>query len=201
MKKYLIIGAILAAALVTIKVQHGRIQLLTAERNRYKTNTETLLSDAVRYKTNDSLNAATIGTLELTLKEYKRNMAEDYETIETLKAKNRDLKAVTTTQTETIAQLQGAVHDSIVYLSDTIKVVARCVDIDNSWVSLHGCMQGDQFNGDISVRDSLLITESVKYKRFLGFLWKTKRIKDRKFDIVSLNPYTQINGFRVVTIK
>ena len=57
------------------------------------------------------------------------------------------------------------------------------------------------FSGKIITRDSLLITESVQYKRFLNFLWKTKRIKKREFDIVSKNPYTKITGFEVITIE
>ena len=45
MKKYLIIAAIAlaVAAVVTIWVQRSRINTLTGERDKYRTNTETLL--------------------------------------------------------------------------------------------------------------------------------------------------------------
>ena len=74
MKKYLIIAAIAlaVAAVVTIWVQHSRINQLTGERDKYRTNTETLLQDVSLYQTKDSLNAARVGVLELELSEYKK---------------------------------------------------------------------------------------------------------------------------------
>ena len=67
MKKYLIIAAIAlaVAAVVTIWVQRSRINQLTGERDKYRTNTETLLQDVSRYQTKDSLNAAKVGVFEL----------------------------------------------------------------------------------------------------------------------------------------
>ena len=73
MKKYLIIAAIAlaVAAVVTIWVQRSRINQLTGERDKYRTNTETLLQDVSRYQTKDSLNAAKVGVLELKLSEFE----------------------------------------------------------------------------------------------------------------------------------
>ena len=53
---------------------------------------------------------------------------------------------------------------------------------------------GSGFSGTLEVRDSLLVVETVQRKRFLGFLWKTKRVKSREIDVVSKNPYTDIVG-------
>ena len=39
-------------------VQQSRIKRLTAERDKYRNNTETLLQDVRTYQTKDSLNAA-----------------------------------------------------------------------------------------------------------------------------------------------
>jgi hypothetical protein len=67
---------------------------------------------------------------------------------------------------------------------------------------LHGCFLADSsFKGDVRVYNRLVITETVKYKRFLGFLWKTKKVKSREYDVVSDNPYTSIDGFEVVRIS
>ena len=204
MKKYLIWAAIamVVAAVATIWVQRAKIEKLTDERNRYRGNAETLLQDVETYKTKDSLNAAKVGVLELKLSEFERYRASDAELIKTLQAKNRDLERVTTTQMETINELRATVRDSVVYLpGDTVTTVLRCIEYSDKWVDFDGCIKNNTFSGKIITRDSLLITETVQYKRWLGFLWKTKRIKNREFDIVSKNPHTKITGFEVITIE
>jgi len=204
MKKYLIWAAIamVVAAVATIWVQRTKIEKLTDERNRYRGNTETLLQDVETYKTKDSLNAAKVGVLELKLSEFERYRASDAELIKTLQTKNRELERVTTTQMETINELRATVRDSVVYLpGDTVTTVLRCIEYSDKWVDFDGCIKNNTFSGKIITRDSLLITETVQYKRWLGFLWKTKRIKNREFDIVSKNPHTKITGFEVITIE
>lgn len=205
MKKYLIIAAIAlaVAAVVTIWVQRSRINTLTGERDKYRTNTETLLQEVSRYQTKDSLNAAKVGVLELKLYEFEKYRASDAELIKTLQAKNRDLERVTTTQMETINELRATVRDSIVYLpGDTVTTVLRCVDIVEPYFELHGCATPDgQFTGTHINRDSLLIAETVQYKRFWGFLWKTKKIKNREIDVISRNPHTKIMGVEYIEIE
>lgn len=205
MKKYLIIAAIAlaVAAVVTIWVQRSRINQLTGERDKYRTNTETLLQDVSRYKTKDSLNAAKVGVLELELSEYKKYRESDAELIKSLQLKNRELQNVTSAQMETITKLNGNVRDSIVYLpEDTTTIVLKCVDISDPWFSLNGCATPDgKFTGTFINRDSILIVETIEYKRFLNFLWKTKKIKNRDFRIISRNPHTKILGFEVVSIR
>lgn len=190
------------AAVATIWVQRTKIEKLTDERNRYRGNTETLLQDVETYKTKDSLNAAKVGVLELKLSEFERYRASDAELIKTLQTKNRELERVTTTQMETINELRATVRDSVVYLpGDTVTTVLRCIEYSDKWVDFDGCIKNNTFSGKIITRDSLLITETVQYKRWLGFLWKTKRIKNREFDIVSKNPNSKITGFEVITIE
>lgn len=205
MKKWIYI-AIAAAILAVVGViwgQTARINQLKDDRDKYRTNSETLLQDVERYKTKDMLNAAKVGELEFKLSEFERYRAEDAALIKTLQTKNKELQAVTTAQMETIMELSTTVRDSIVYIpGDTVKVDAKCIDIVEPFFELHGCATPDnQFSGTIITRDSLLITEMVEYKRFWGFLWKTKKIKNREFDIVSKNPYTNIVGFEVITIE
>ena len=190
------------AAVATIWVQRTKIEKLTDERNRYRGNTETLLQDVETYKTKDSLNAAKVGVLELKLSEFEKYRASDAELIKTLQTKNRELEAVTTAQMETINELRATVRDSVVYLpGDTVTTVLRCIEYSDKWVDFDGCIINNTFSGKIITRDSLLITETVQYKRFLNFLWKTKRIKNREFDIVSKNPNSKITGFEVITIE
>lgn len=202
MKKYLILAAIILAVAAAFWVQHVKIKRLTEERDRYRSNTEILLQDVRTYKTKDSLNVAKVGNLELTLSEYKKYRADDAALIKSLQTKNRDLERVTTTQMETINELRATVRDSIVYLpGDTVTTVLRCIEYSDKWVDFDGCIINNTFSGKIITRDSLLITETVQYKRWLGFLWKTKKIKNREIDVVSKNPATKILGVEFVTIE
>lgn len=202
MKKYIILAAIIMAVAAAFWVQQSRIKRLTAERDKYRNNTETLLQDVRTYQTKDSLNAAKVGNLELKLSEYKKYRADDAALIKSLQTKNRDLQRVTTAQMETINELRANVRDSIVYLpGDTVTTVLRCIEYSDKWVDLDGCIINNTFSGKIITRDSLLIAETVQYKRFLGFLWKTKKIKNREIDVVSKNPATKILGVEFVTIE
>lgn len=203
MKRILIYTAIIGAIIAVIWGQHARIKSLKADRDKYKSNTEVLLTDVERYQTKDSLNAVTVGVLELKLSEFEKYRADDATLIKSLQTKNRDLQAVTTAQLETIKELRGTVRDSIVYLpGDTVTTVLRCVDITDPWFELHGCARPDNtFTGTFINRDSLLIAATVKYKRFLGFLWKTRKVKNRKIDAVSKNPNTTILGVEYIEIE
>lgn len=197
---YLILAVVLAT---TIGIQRKQIQDIKADRDKYRSNTEALLSDVEHYKTKDSLNAAKVGNLELKLSEYKKYRADDAALIKSLQTKNRDLQRVTTAQMETINELRANVRDSIVYLpGDTVTTVLRCIDIVEPWFELHGCTTpAGVFTGTHINRDSLLIAETVQYKRFWGFLWKTRKIKNREIDVVSKNPATRILGVEFVTIE
>lgn len=203
MKKYLIWAAIILAVAAALWVQHAKIKRLTDERDKYRSNTEILLQDVKTYQTKDSLNAIKVGNLELSLAEYKKYRADDLALIKTLQTKSRDLERVTTTQMETINELRATVRDSVVYLpGNTVTTVLRCVDIVEPWFELHGCATPDgQFTGTHINRDSLLIAETVQYKRWLGFLWKTNKIKNRQIDVVSKNPATHILDVEFVTIE
>lgn len=203
MKKYLILAAIILAVAAAFWVQQKHINNLIVERGKYRNNTETLLQDVRTYQTKDSLNAAKVGILELKLSEYKKYRADDAALIKSLQTKNRDLQRVTTAQMETINELRANVRDSIVYLpGDTVTTVLRCIDIVEPWFELHGCATPDgQFTGTHINRDSLLIVETVQYKRWLGFLWKTKKIKNREIDVISRNPHTKIMGVEYIEIE
>lgn len=202
MKKYIILAAIIMAVAAAFWFQQKRINNLTVERDKYRSNTETLLQDVRTYQTKDSLNAAKVGNLELKLSEYKKYRADDAALIKSLQTKNRDLQRVTTAQMETINELRANVRDSIVYLPGDTTTVLRCVDIVEPYFELHGCATPDgQFTGTHINRDSLLIAETVQYKRWLGFLWKTNKIKNRQIDVVSKNPATKILGVEFITIE
>ena len=124
-KIYLFIAAVFAALIFWTSIQTSRLNSVKAERDVYMNNTNALLMDVAIYKTNDSLNAATVGELQMTLSEYKKYRADDLALIKTLQTKNRDLASATSMQSQTITTLQGKVRDSVVYqdkyIRDTLK--------------------------------------------------------------------------------
>jgi len=199
--KSLIAVACILAAAIAFLLMNREIQQLTAERDRYKGNTAALLSDVEIFKMRDSMNAARVESLQLTIKEFERFRADDAELIRELKARNRDLSAVNTTQSQTIIDLKATPRDTVIIVRDSIVTPAVAVHCGDAWFDFDGLLTKDQFTGTLANRDSLLLAETVKYKRFLGFLWKTKRVQDRRVDVVSQNPHTKILGVEHVVIE
>lgn len=198
-KPLIAVTCILATAIAFILLNQ-RIARLKDERDRYKNNTEALLEDVERYRVLDSLSGARVESLALTVKEYERYRAEDARLIKALKAKNRDLEAVASTQTNTVIDLHTVVRDTVI-IRDSVEVKAAVVHCGDSWYDFDGMLAGDEFTGELVCRDSLLVAETVRRGRFLGFLWKTGRIKDRKVDVVSRNPHTEIMGIEHIVIE
>ena len=192
--------AVILAATITVIWADRTIDRLTAERDRYKGNTETLLSDVEHYRVRDSLNAARVQSLELTVKEYERFRADDAALIKELKQRNRDLAAVNKTQSQTIIDLRAIPRDTVV-VRDSVRVPAVAVHCGDAWFDFDGLLTEKEFTGTLANRDSLVIAESVKYKRFLGFLWKTRKVEDRQLDVVSKNPHTELMGVEYVVIE
>lgn len=193
MRKFLFTFAVVAVAIIAI--MGWRIHSLTAESERNASNTNALLEEVEHYRTSDSLNAVKASILTLKMAELEKHRADDLKTIETLKIKRNELEQYTALQTRTIAELQGKARDTIIIRDSVIVEHLTCIDIADAWIDLHGCIDpDDNFSGTLEVRDSLLVVETVQRKRFLGFLWKTKRVKSREIDVVSKNPYTDIVG-------
>lgn len=195
------VAVLLAAILLFCAGQQRRIKQLAAERDRYAGNTAALLSDVERYRVRDSLNAARVQSLELTVKEYERFRADDAALIKQLKQRNRDLAAVNKTQSQTIIDLRAVPKDTVVLVRDSIITPAVAVHCGDAWFDFDGILTVDKFTGTLTNRDSLLLAETVKYKRFLGFLWKTRKVEDRQLDVVSKNPHTEIMGIEHVVIE
>lgn len=160
-----------------------------------------LLAENNRYRVADSLNAIKAEELRLTAYEYKKYYSESLETIRKLRLDKRDMQRVIDFQANTINQLSTSLRDTIV-MQDTTRRL-KAFDYKSEWTDVSGLIDLDQdtISVDIENRESLIVVESVEYKRFLGFLWKTKNIKNRSVDIVSLNPNTIITNAEYKSIE
>ena len=199
MMKYLRIGvAVLVVLLLSIcYIQRKQIAKIRAESERNRNNVEVLMSDVQKYKTSDSLNAASVESLHLTLKQFEKWRSEDLATIKTLRSKNDNLASVVKNQTDQIYLLSSAVKDTVV-IRDSVPVPAQSVRCGVEWYSFEGLLSEGTFSGTMETRDDILVAEFIKYKRFLGFLWKTKKVKERKIEVVSRNPHSKITDIEFV---
>lgn len=214
MSKYLIkiivsictvILTILAIIIASVSIHNLREEndRLHSNQELLMTENRILLKESQRYKAQDSLNAVRVSELELTLSEYKRYRSDDLKLIKSLKAKTNDLQGVISSQYVTITNLQDKLRDSI--RIDTIRMTVdtlKCFNYKSTWTDVVGCInKADSIDMQIHNRESLKIVETVTYKRFLGFLWKTCKVKSRQVDVVSENPNTEITNFEYILIK
>lgn len=196
---YFIIGAIIALLLASSFILNRELAKTKAEKDMYKKNTDILMGDIYTYKTKDSLNAVSVGNLELKLSEYERYRSEDLYLINSLKIDKKRLEQITTAQTKTIYELEGKVKDSIIYRDNYIVDTLRCLDIKSKWYDLNGCTNKEgKFTGRLENRDSLIYVEHIVPKRFWFIKWG---IKERKQEIMSKNPNTFIENAEYITIR
>lgn len=194
------IAALCVASLFVVKIQREHIADLRAERDKYRNNTTALLMQAETYRVRDSLSAARVQTLRLTLDEYKQYRAEDAKLIRSLQVRNRDLTNVNSTQAQTIIALRSVPRDTVI-IRDSVRVPAVAVHCGDAWYDFDGVLTEREFSGTLQNRDSLIVAETVQYKKFLGFLWKTSKVKNRRIDVVSKNPHTEIMNVQHVLIE
>lgn len=196
MKKYLIVGIIIIAAAVTLALDARKIERLSAQLAQYKVNTEALLTDVRTYKVRDSLNAARVQSLELSAREFERFRAEDAALIRELKGRNRELASVNRTQEQTIIDLMAQPRDTVI-VRDSVQVPALAVHCGDAWYDFDGVVTPGEFSGRLSVRDSLIAAETVRYRKFL---WWKLGVRDRRVDVISRNPHVTILNVEHIVI-
>lgn len=184
---------------------------LREENARLKSNQElllfknnALLVECQKYKVADSLSALKTTALELTVKEYKDYNKESLKLINQLKSKNMSIQGIVETQLLTINTLATSLKDTIHFDTTTSQIdTLRYFNYCSKWCEVQGYLdlKKDTVNLRIKNKEELKVVETVQYKRFLGFLWKTSKIKKRQVDVVSLNPNTEIMSCEYISIK
>ena len=175
---------------------------LKSENEILQTNVGTLLTGAEQYKVNDSLKAATIANLELSISEYRRYKAEDRKLLESLRIDNKRLKGIIKTQTESYYEQTTLLRDSVKMLltpdSIEVPVKMKVASFSDTWHSLNIKIQGDSLNYRLKTKESLLITNHVVPKRFLFFKFGCREVRT---EVVSKNPYVEDIQVESITIR
>ena len=189
-----IIGYVITISTECIKLREENISL--------QTNVNTLIEGAEQYKVNDSLKAATIANLELSISEYRRYKAEDKKLLESLKIDNKRLKGIISTQTESFYMQTTLLRDSVKMLltpdSIEVPVKMKIASFSDTWHSLNIKIQGDSLNYKLKTKESLLITNHVVPKRFLFFKFGCREVRT---EVVSRNPYVEDLQIESITIR
>lgn len=198
-----IIGALGFSVIRNMHLKRENTTLINNQ-NALITQRQLALNTNQMYKIHDSLNAAKVSALRLELSNYKDMKGADFELIKQLKTNKSNLQAVISAQVETINSLQAKINttirlDTVQNKVDTIK----CFEHESKWTKISACVNTKNDSIAISIvnNESLKIIETVAYKRFLGFLWRTNRVKNRQIDVVSENPNTKISNVEYITIE
>lgn len=177
---------------------------LTKQVEILKANETTLLNSAESYRVNDSLSAARISQLQLSLSQFEKYRAEDQALIKALRVDNKGLQDVITSATETNRRLRLKLKDSLCVDTVTQYIdTVKCFSFKDSWMALSGCFHKDTTTFSIQNIDSLILVTNVERKRFLFFKLPVKWFgyRSKQATILCKNPYTTISHIEYITIN
>lgn len=188
--------AVLALCLV-IYVQHRRTVRLMADRDRYRRNSEALLSDVRRFRIDSATTALDVQALHLSVDELERYRAEDLAKIKAMGVKIRNLEAAAKHEIEVNAPIDAAIRDTII-IRDTMPVVVRAVKMDTPFLKIDCIIDSERLVGNIRVPVTLRQAVWIEYKRRWLF-WK--RVKALHQTITSDNPYVEVKYSEYILIE
>ena len=195
MKKYLFITIAVLAALLALLWSMYRSE--RAERQRFEGNQSVLMDSVRHYKVRDSLNAASVEALNLTISEYKRYRAEDAALIRDMGIKLKRALSAAKVETFTDVEIYAPVQDSIIQ-PDNPELAPDTVQTfhwRDPWVSVAGTIRKDSVSCSVHSQDSLAIVAHRVPRKFLFIRWGTKAVR---LEVVSRNPHTTIKAAEFV---
>lgn len=187
MKKYLILYAVLATALLAYGYARHR-----HETRRLVQNQDALASGIEHYRTQLGQEAASVQALRLRCAEFERLRADDAARIRCLGIKLRRLEASSKTVTSTTLAVRTPLRDTVViHLRDTLVVrdTLRLFRWRDAWVTVEGAIGADSVACRVESVDTLRQAVHRIPRRFLFIRWGTKALRQ---EIVSSNPHTRI---------
>lgn len=191
--RYLSLAVLLLGVAVAFLWQrNGRLR---EERDRYRGNTEALLSDMKRIRVDSTTMAVDVNTLRLRVDEYKRLRAEDAEQIKRLGVKIKRLEAAARHEVEVAGPIDASVQDTVV-IRDTVPLLRQKVEMITPHIRLTGIIEDNRLKGEIRVPVTLRQAVWVEYKGW----WFWKRVKAVHQTISSDNPYAEIRYSEYVQI-
>lgn len=204
MKRYLLLAFVVLAVVSAFGILLRQNKKLRQDRDAYRNNTEVLMGTVERFTTKSGEQAVRIGDLQVRIGELEKYRTEDAALIRDMGIKRQELEQLTKIQQQTIYHLQGQARDTVFIDTggSTPGIGAKCAKYSDEWIDFSCCIyENNNYKADINSRDRITYVERVKYARFLGFLWRTKRIKSRDQSIVNHNPNAEIINAEFITIR
>lgn len=194
MRKYLVIYAIVATAVIVVGAKY-----LLKENARLENNNSALLQSVKTYRTRADENAASVQVLRLKVGEYEELRAADAERIRNLKIKLKRLESASKSVTNTAINITAPLRDTVI-LRDTLRLhdTVRLFRWRDSWVTVDGVIDNDSVSCSVTSVDTLHQIIHRIPRRFLFFRYGTKAIRQ---EIVSSNPHTKVVYSEVVTFR
>lgn len=195
---YIKLGLVGVCLVGVIAYQAIAIHKIKAEKEIYRNNTTTLLSDVERLQLDSTTSAIQINTLKLSLDEYKQYRAEDAELIKQLGVKLKNIQSSSKTTIEVDAPIQTIVVRDTVF-SDSIAHCVQLVQYKNDYIQFDGKIINDSLTAQINVPITIhqMLYKIPKHK-FLWWSWGCKQIKQ----VISCdNPYVNIKYSEFIEIN
>lgn len=190
--KFILLFTLIAISAVSIYYNNK----LRKSNDALNNNIEVLYDSVVHYKVADSLNAAKVAELQFSEKKLLQLYNEDRVLIEQLTKKAK---------LQTVEKIETIIHDTVtVKLRDTLLLdSAKYFKYNSKWSDVEGYITQDSLSMNITNREALLITESLEKKKFLFIrlpIWLFG-YKNKRLDVVSRNPNTQIQSVEYINIR
>lgn len=199
----LITIVVIVFGLSTLLAPFFKLRRYEKKIERLEANERALLSSCEIYKVSDSLSAAKVNELQLSLKQAQTYNAEYINTINKLKLDKKGLQSIIASSTETSRDLVARLKDSVridTIIKDTAYI--KHFTFSDAWTTAKGVVWPDSIHLNIQSRDSLLATISVERKKFLFIKLPIKLFgfKQKGLTIISKNPHTSINHIDFITV-
>ena len=195
-----LLGCIVSVALISfIAIQQGKINNIKAERDRYSNNAKSLFEQVDTLRNDSTMKAIQIGTLKLSLDEYKQYRSADAAAIKSLKIKLKNVQSVSNTGITVEASIKSPVQHDTVYLSNSTAVPIETIRYDNERIHFNGIIKNDSLKANFNIPITLTqIVHKVPKHKFLWWSWGCKAIKQI---ITCDNPYVNINYAEYIEIQ
>jgi hypothetical protein len=183
---------------ITIAFLWSDNKILRDEVHTQKNNVSSLMQEVEEYSVSDSLNAASVTDLSLTLAEYKKYRAEDAELIDKMRTELKRMKSATAVQTQAVYVNTAVLSEDGRADSIDVGYKERTAEYGDEWHDISMLIKKDSVEYTLRTRESLLITNHVIPKRFLFFKFGCKEVRT---DVLSRNPYTEKINVESIVIR
>ncbi len=194
---FLLVTAVLLTTCASFfRIMHDRGN----ENKRLTSNVTALTSEIHTFKTKDGKQSAEVKTLTLTVSELKEQNEAYVRELKTLDIKARDVKAI-----QEIGTVSTYSVPLTKYTPDFKEQFRQADSVFNAryhhsdeWINIDVKCWIDTCQANIQVRDSILVIQHAKTRRFLFWTWKkysgTTTIKN-------YNPYSSTQQITSITIE